>query len=73
MDQGYRSFSSMNIQSSREISHPVRPLVTSELYEYSSLISALQLLMNIEPFFKKMSDSSPSPSKFCGKIKVKCI
>ena len=70
MDQGYRSFSTMNIQSSRDSNQPVRPLITSELFEYSSLISTLQLLLNIDPFFKKVCDTSPSPTKFCGKIKV---
>ena len=70
MEQGLRSFSSMNIQSSREYAQPVRPIITSELVEFSAFISTLQVFFNLEPFFKKVCETSPSPSKFCGKLKV---
>ena len=70
MDQAYRSFSTMSIQSSRDYNQPVRPLITSEVIENSSFISALQILLNIDLFFKKICESNPPPSKFSGKIKV---
>ena len=70
MESGFRSFSSMNMQSSREHPQPVRPIITSEHIEYSSLIVTLQIFLNLEPFFKKVCETSPSPSKFSGKIKV---
>lgn len=70
MDSGFRSFSSMNSQSARDYPQSVRPIITSELIECSSVISTLQLFLNLEAFFKKTCESSPSPSKFCGKIKV---
>jgi hypothetical protein len=73
MDQGYRSFSSMHIQTSRDHSQPIRPLITSELVEYSPFISTLQLFLGFEAFFKKVCETSPSPSKFSGKIKVNTI
>ena len=70
MESGIRSFSSMKMQSSREHYQPVRPIITSEHIEYSSLIATLQIFLNLEPFFKKVCETSPSPSKFSGKIKV---
>lgn len=73
MDSTFRSYSTISSQSARDSSQQMRPIVTSELIDYSSLISTLQLFLNMEPFFKKLCESSPSPNKFSGKIKKQLI
>jgi hypothetical protein len=69
MDSSTKSYSS-NTQASRDYSSTIRPLLTLETMEYSALISTLQLFLNLEAFFKKICEASPSPTKFSGKIKV---
>jgi hypothetical protein len=70
MDSLIRSYSSNTTQSTRDYPYPSRAIISSEMMEYSSLISTLQLFLNLEPFFKKMCEASPSPVKLVGKLKV---